>query len=132
MEAARRALERGRLVVFVLDQRHNAGIPVPFFGHPAWTSAAFAALVHRHRPRIFGSYQWRDAHGRLQARAVEVHWSIPEAREAAIPALTRRTQRWLEARVRESPGDWWWLHKRWHVPNASDTARAVRHTPPRS
>lgn len=126
MEAAHKALQRGRLIVFVLDQRHNAGIPVDFFGRPAWTSAAFAAMVHRHRPRLFASHQWRDASGRLHARAVPLDWSVPEDRTEAIQALTARSQQWIEARVRETPGDWWWLHKRWKRPTQTP------HTPPRS
>ena len=116
MDAARAALARGRLVVFVLDQRHAAGIPVPFFGRPAWTSAAFAAMVFRDRPRVFASVQWRAADGSLHARAHRLHWSVPEERDVAVAELTARTQAWLEARVREHPGDWWWLHRRWRVP----------------
>ncbi len=117
MAAARDALARGRLVVFVLDQRHHAGVPVPFFHAPAWTSAAFAAMVHRERPRIFASVQWRDHRGIVHARARPLFWAIPEAREEAIALLTARTQAWIEDRIRERPGDWWWLHRRWKPRN---------------
>lgn len=116
LAAARRALDRGRVVVFVLDQRHAAGIPVPFFHTPAWTSAAYAALVHRCQPRLFATTQWRTADGRLVAHAQRLHWTIPDDRDEAIAHLTARTQQWLEARVREHPADWWWLHRRWRSP----------------
>ena len=115
-DAARDALARGRLIVFVMDQRHNAGIPVDFLGRPAFTSAAFAAMVHRHRPRLFASYQWRAASGSLHARAIELDWSIPEDRAQAIQQLTALSQQWIAERVRATPGDWWWLHKRWKTP----------------
>ena len=113
MDAARAALERGRLVVFVLDQRHQDGVAVPFFGRPAWTSAAFAAMVHRLRPRLYASVQWRDHRGMVHARALPLSWEVPDDRDTAIRVLTARTQRWIERRVRERPGDWWWLHRRW-------------------
>jgi len=116
MEAAHDALERGRLIVFVLDQRHAAGVPVDFFGRPAWTSAAFAAMVHRHRPRVFASHQWRDASGRVHARAERLNWTVPDDRDEAVRELTASTQRWIEGRVRATPGDWWWLHRRWKAP----------------
>ncbi len=120
MEHAHSALERGRLVVFVLDQHHHAGIPVPFLGQPAYTSAAFAAMVYRCRPRVFASYQWRDADGRIHARAHRLHWNIPEDRAEAIANLTARSQEWLGHRVRELPGDWWWLHRRWKEVHAAE------------
>ena len=113
MTAAHRALERGRLVVFVLDQRHHQGVPVDFFGRPAWTSAAFAAMVHRCRPRLFASSQWRDHRGVLHAYAQPLRWQIPEDRAEAVQTLTARCQTWIEQRIRERPGDWWWLHRRW-------------------
>ena len=34
-------------------------------------------------------------------------------RTADIAAGVAQINAFIEARVRERPGDWWWLHKRW-------------------
>lgn len=117
LEAAEAALGQGRIVVFVLDQRHAAGIAVPFLGEPAWTSAAFAALAYRTGARVFASAQWRDAEGGIVARAIPVDWPRPIDRAPFVLEWTRRTQEWLGERVLERPGDWWWLHRRWKQGN---------------
>lgn len=118
MPAAERALERGRLVVFVVDQRHAAGIPVPFFGRPAWSSAGFARLAWRSRAPIVGATMGRGPDGRPWGRMEPLPWAIPEARDEALPALTAAAQAWVEAQVRARPQDWWWLHRRWAAPPA--------------
>lgn len=115
-EAAYRALERGRVVVFVQDQRHNTGIPVPFFDRAAWTSPAFAAMAWRTRAPIFGAWPRREDDGRHRVRVERLDWEIPEDRDAAIEALTEQSQRWTEARIRQRPWSWLWLHDRWKVP----------------
>jgi KDO2-lipid IV(A) lauroyltransferase len=48
--AARRAiatLRRGAHLTMLADQKMNDGIPIPFFGHPAMTAPALAALALR-------------------------------------------------------------------------------------
>ncbi len=112
MQAAYDALERGRVVMFLLDQRHNKGIAVPFFGRPALTSPAFASMLWRTRAPLFVGWQWREG-GRYQAMVEPVQWPIPDDREVAIPQLTARTQRYYEERIRQDPPNWLWLHDRW-------------------
>lgn len=114
---AERALARGRLVVLVQDQRHNGGLPVPFFGRPAWTSAGFAVLAHRHPGLpLFGAWQRRTDSGLVEGIFEQLHWERPTARAEAVAELTARSQQWVEGKVRGAPADWWWLHKRWKVP----------------
>jgi KDO2-lipid IV(A) lauroyltransferase len=113
MSAAREALERGRLVVFVQDQRHNDGVEVPFFGRPALTSAGFAALAWRSRAPVFGAWQWWDGDGGHQLRFETLEPIFPETRDEAIVSLTRFSQAFYEDRIRERPHSWLWLHKRW-------------------
>ncbi len=116
MGAAAAALARGRMVVFVQDQRHNRGLPVPFFGRPAWTSAGFAALAHRSGAPLFGAWQRRDPDGRVRGEMRPLDWPVAASRAAAVAALTARSQAWTEAQIRRWPADWWWLHKRWKRP----------------
>lgn len=112
MAAAYDALARGRCVVFVQDQRHNKGIAVPFFGRPALTSPAMAAMIWRSRRPVFGTWQWCDR-GRYRVRVERLHWPVPENRDEAIVELTARSQRFYEDRIRTAPHGWLWLHDRW-------------------
>ena len=114
MQHAYKALERGRVVTFVLDQRHNQGLAVPFFGRPARTSPAFASMLWRTRAPLYGGWQGRDAGGHwLQVERLD--WPVPEDRDEAIQALTARSQRWYEEKIRQHPWSWLWLHDRWRA-----------------
>lgn len=113
MEAAYAALDRGRVVAFVQDQRHNSGVPVPFFGRPARTSAAFAAMAWRTRAPLFGAWPSREPDGAYHARIERLDWAIPEEREAAIERLTAASAAWYESKIRARPRAWLWLHDRW-------------------
>ena len=113
MASAYRALERGRVVAFVQDQRHNAGLPVPFFGRPARTSPAFASMAWRTRAPLFGAWPSLGPTGGYQAHIERLDWEIPESREEAIARLTERSALWYEQKIRQHPRGWLWLHDRW-------------------
>lgn len=112
MKDAYAALERGRAVYFVQDQRLNRGIAVPFFGRPALTSPAFAAMAWRTRAPMFGLWQWVEG-GQHRCKVVALDWPVPEDRDQAIAELTARTQRFYEESIRTAPHAWLWLHDRW-------------------
>jgi len=110
--AAYRALKRGRLVVFVQDQRHNQGVPVPFFGRPAWTSRGFGVLAARTQAPLFGAWQWRDPvsgehHLQIESLALDDHTKTDAGK------LTVASQQFYERKIKERPYSWLWLHDRW-------------------
>jgi len=104
-------LGEGRLLVFLLDQRHNKGIPSEFFGRPAWTSPALAAAAARTGCPVFPLHYYRTGIGR---HAVAIH--PPLALTGEIGEDTRRFQCFYETRIRERPHNWLWLHNRWKKP----------------
>lgn len=110
--SAYRALKRGRLVVFVQDQRHNAGVPVLFFDRPAWTSRGFAVMATRTEAPLFGAWQWRDPTNGTHHIAIEP-LLIEDRRPDAEQLITQQTQRFYETKIRERPHSWLWLHNRW-------------------
>lgn len=115
MARAYEALEEGRFVVFVQDQRHNRGIPVPFLGRPAWTSPALAAMAWRTRAPLYFAWPERTPAGhRVELRRTSPE--LPEEREAAIRVLTSWSQECIEAALRSRPHSWLWLHDRWRSP----------------
>ncbi|MFN7147111.1 MAG: hypothetical protein ACK4YP_25300, partial [Myxococcota bacterium] len=78
MADAYAALDAGRAVFFVQDQRHHKGIVSPFFGRPAKTSAGIAAAHLKTGRPIWAAWQWREGVGRHHLRV----GPLP------IPALT--------------------------------------------
>lgn len=114
VDATRRvlaALREGRMVLFLLDQRHNSGIPVPFFGRPAWTSRGLALIAARSKVPVFGVWQTRSGLGRHHVR-----FYPPFALSGDPEADTAAFSRFYEDRIRERPYAWLWLHDRWRKP----------------
>jgi Kdo2-lipid IVA lauroyltransferase/acyltransferase len=117
--------KHGWSVSFLNDQKFNQGIPVPLFGAPAHTAHAPTRLAMK-----VGTYLQPMSVQRLPGARfrVTLHEPIvPEKtgdKSADIEAGVRRVNAFIEARVREHPEDWWWVHKRW--PNAAYKALEER------
>lgn len=110
-----RALRGGAVVVLLLDQRTPpswGGAPLPFFGHPAWTTLAPAVLSARTGAPMLPVRCLRDPDGahrvRLE-RALEPPGRGRGARLERMAQLNATVERW----VREAPESWLWLHDRW-------------------
>jgi KDO2-lipid IV(A) lauroyltransferase len=104
-------LESGRIVVFLLDQRYVRGIPVPFFGRPAWTTPAVAVAVQRSGVPVFGLDYWRDGVGAHHAR-----FTGPLEMVGNVETDTATIQAYYEKCIRERPHGWLWMHDRWKQP----------------
>jgi len=116
MNRAYAALDEGRLVLFVQDQRHDPGIPAPFLGRQAWTSVGFAIAAWRTRAPILGMTQHRAGDGRHHVHLTPLPLPVPPERDTAVQTLTAASQRFYEDAVRARPWTWWWLHDRWRRP----------------
>lgn len=108
------ALERGRCLYFIQDQRFNRGLVVPLFGHPAKTSAGFAAAALRTGRPTWGAWPVRlgRGHHRVLYRPLPLPPPTGDA-EADTLAATAAANRFYEECIREHPHGWLWLHKRW-------------------
>jgi KDO2-lipid IV(A) lauroyltransferase len=109
--------KRGQSVAILNDQKFNQGLAIPFFGQPAHTAPGATRLALK-----VGTYLQPMSVQRLPGARfrVVVHEPIvPEKtgdKSRDIEAGVRRVNAFIEARVREHPEDWFWVHKRW--PNA--------------
>jgi KDO2-lipid IV(A) lauroyltransferase len=109
-----KSLQHGQSVSFMNDQKFNGGVAAPFFGHMAHTAGAPTRLAIR----FGGALQPLSVQRLPKARfRVVVHDPIPLAdtgeRERDVEAGVRKINAFVEARVRERPGEWFWVHKRW-------------------
>jgi KDO2-lipid IV(A) lauroyltransferase len=115
--AARRAiavLRRGAHLTMLADQKMNDGIPVPFFGRTAMTSSALASLALRFDCDVLPARVERR--GGAQFR-LTVFPPLPLPRtgdhHADVAVLMTHVNQTLEGWIRDRPGEWFWLHRRW-------------------
>jgi KDO2-lipid IV(A) lauroyltransferase len=115
--AARRAiatLRRGAHLTMLTDQKMNDGIPIPFFGHPAMTAPALAALALRFDCDVLPARVERQggAHFRL---TVFPALPLPRTGDSHADAATLMVQvnAILETWIRDRPEQWFWVHQRW-------------------
>jgi KDO2-lipid IV(A) lauroyltransferase len=113
LDAMLEALERGEAIVFPFDQHAGPpdGIPVDFFGQPAWTfkSLAIIALATARqcrRPRA-------QPDGRRARFEAPMARSRPTTPGEAIRRNTRAYNAALERLVVRHPEQWYWVHRRW-------------------
>jgi Kdo2-lipid IVA lauroyltransferase/acyltransferase len=116
-EGARRAiaaLREGIHLSLLADQKMNDGIAVPFFGRPAMTAPALAALALRYDCDVLPARVERLCGARFR---LTVFPPLPlprsEDREADIARLMAAVNATLEEWIRERPAEWLWLHRRW-------------------
>ena len=108
------SLRANRWVAMVADQdARERGVFVPFFGVPASTPVGPAEIALRAGAPIVMGFDVRRPDGRHE---LEVDAPLPQPAEsdpdAALRLTAAHTAR-LEARVRERPEAWFWLHRRW-------------------
>ncbi len=108
------ALREGRSVAMMNDQKYDGGVEGRFFGRKVHTLPAAARLALRFGTTIQPISVQRTQGARFR---LVVHEPITVtdtgARSAAIQAGVDAINAFIEARVRERPGEWWWLHRRW-------------------
>ena len=115
--AARRAiatLRRGAHLTMLADQKMNDGIPVPFFGRPAMTAPALAALALRFDCDVLPARVERldGAHFRLTVFPALPLPRTGDSRDDAA-ALMAQVNAILETWIRDRPEQWFWVHQRW-------------------
>ncbi|MCG8442424.1 MAG: lysophospholipid acyltransferase family protein [Caulobacterales bacterium] len=109
-----RALKKGEMVAVLNDQKNNEGVAAPFFGHDAMTSDGPTRLARRFGCPIIPMSVLRLPGVRFRVTVHEpIAVSEHEDEEAAIADTVGRINRFMEARIREAPEQWFWVHRRW-------------------
>ena len=109
-----KALKDNKAVGLMNDQKFNQGIAVPFFGHDAMTAPGPSRLAIKYDVPIVPFSTVRTGPGRFR---VTIHEAIVPQKtgdlEADIYTTVERINEFMEARIRETPGQWFWMHRRW-------------------
>jgi len=112
-----RELRRGRVLCTLADQDipRMTGIHVPWFGVPAHTPVAPAALVMLGSGQVQAAFCF--AYGGRWVMHLSPRRHIPRGsdRQASIRAITTWITAYEEALVRRHPEQWVWWHMRWRT-----------------
>jgi KDO2-lipid IV(A) lauroyltransferase len=108
------ALRRGRMVGVLLDQNssRSEGVFVPFFRVPASTSKGLAVLSLRTGTPVVPVFIRRLDGGRHR---VEVDPPVPVPADRDVRAYTAAFTKVIEAAIRRTPEQWFWMHERWRT-----------------
>jgi Kdo2-lipid IVA lauroyltransferase/acyltransferase len=110
-----RALQDGQGIAVLIDQhiQPRDAISINFFGRPAATTGAVAALALRTGAPIIPVFALPIAGGRY--RMIYEHPVEPPSAGSsdAVRDLTQRCTDVLETYVRRDPELWLWMHRRW-------------------
>lgn len=107
-------LRQGRHVGMLLDQKLSDGIAVPFFGRPAMTAAALAALAPKFDCTVLPVQVERLKGARFRL-TIHPALALPKTGDRKADALTvmTRVNEYFEEWIRQRPGQWLWVHRRW-------------------
>ena len=106
-----RALQQNEAVGILMDQNTSLqeGVFVNFFGTPACANTAFAKIAHRTGARVIPGFAlWLEDEKRYVLR---FYPPVEITGDAAQD--TERLHAVLEQVIREFPGQWLWIHRRW-------------------
>lgn len=103
-----RTLRDGGQAAMMLDQFVSDGAMLDFLGHPAPTSLSAAEMALRHDALLVPIYSVRQPDG----------FSFEMIIEEPIPhgdpmEMTQALNDSLAERIEETPGQWFWMHRRW-------------------
>ena len=108
------ALRQGRSVAIMNDQKNNRGVATTFFGQPAHAASGPAKLALRAGGRVQPMSVRRLEGARFKVTAHEpIVFDQTGDRDADVAAAVDKITAFIEARIRESPAEWFWPHKRW-------------------
>ena len=110
-----KALARGVGVAVMIDQdARGSGIFVPFFGRPSSTITTVGMMHLRTKAAVVATFSypevdggWRIVYERL------VFPNLSGDRDRDVRRITEETTALLEAKIRERPELWMWMHRRW-------------------
>lgn len=108
------ALNKGRSLALLVDQKMNDGIEVPFFGRPAMTAPALASLALKFKVPVIPFRLIRLDGARFRAEfSAPIHFAATADRAGDLLRVMTEVNRILEGWIRDYPAQWLWLHRRW-------------------
>lgn len=108
-------LDAGYVVGVLVDQspRRN-GVPAHFFGKPCWATIGAVMIALRAHVPIHAVAMVREPSGRYVLKFTpEIQMVKTKNLRADLLENVQRCQDAIETMIRDHPGQWLWLHRRW-------------------
>jgi KDO2-lipid IV(A) lauroyltransferase len=107
-------LMRGGKLGLLVDQKLDNGIAAPFFGRPAMTASAMASFALKFKCPVIPVHVVRVGPARLHV-ICDAPMVLADTgdKERDVASITAAMNLVLERWIREKPGAWLWLHRRW-------------------
>ena len=111
-------LHRNEILYIVADeQQRRGGLPVPFFGQVAYTPPGPAIFSLKTGAPILPMFVLRDDElNRTLVIKSPLQFERTKDEKRDIEQLTYQFTKTIEETVRQYPGQWAWLNRRWKVP----------------
>jgi len=112
-----KALQAGSSVAILLDQHISppGSEPTDFFGRSAYTTTAISNLAMKYQVPVVPMFAYRLPDNRYRIWA-EPMLFLKGKGEQAVAENTQYLTNIIEQIVRRDPSQWFWMHKRWQVP----------------
>jgi len=108
-------IKKGNYILILADQRISDGILVPFFNHPALTTAAIARLALKYGIPLIPARSIRVGKEFKFLLRIEkpIEFQSAVNINESILNLTTKVNQKLEEWIKEYPSQWFWVHNRW-------------------
>lgn len=111
-----KAIDDGKSVGVLVDQKFARGAETTFFGHPCLTNPLLPKLVRNFDIPVYPARCIRISGGRFKLILEdEVQFPRDENGEIDIQGSAQVLNHVVERWVRETPEQWMWLHRRWEI-----------------
>ena len=107
------ALRSGESIAILNDQKFNTGLSLPFFGVPAMTAQGAVRLSMKTGRPVLPMSVVRNRDRFTVRFHPPLEWERTGERDADVEAGVRAVNGFIEARIRENPAQWFWVHRRW-------------------
>lgn len=111
--AVMNALKNGHYVGILIDQKYNEGLSVPFFDMPAMTNPIAVQLAQKFKCPLIPVQCVRVSGCKFKLIIHEPLQIFNENNPLPVEEVLKKANAMLEGWIRENPGQWIWLHKRW-------------------
>lgn len=112
-----RLMRENKFVALLTDQKMNDGVEARFFGLRAMTPSAPAGMAIRYGVPIIPAWVERLNGAHFRVTVYDPITARPDADPVEeVQRITQELNDFLEARIRERPEQWLWLHDRWSEP----------------
>ena len=107
------ALKNGESIALLNDQKFNTGLSVPFFGEKAMTAQGATRLALKTGRPLLPMAVTRDGANFTVTFYDPIKLENTGNRDADVLSGVIQVTGFIEDRIRETPAQWFWVHRRW-------------------